>query len=1384
MNHIFRKRPILATILLAVLIQETYGAPKGYVRDSNSQIDLGRYTDDLDCQYLIANVVNAYSALSLEESLSEYLDSCPPISRDAALALTDSIRSVHDWPAPMIHWATGKVFDSIGSRQEAVEYYLRAADYGASDGDKSAFHLLGTLDAALTYLYQREFKRGCDILERIDSDSDRVVPCHNFVEAATFRHIDRFAEEQSLDLELLRRRNFEIIYALSHWERFSVDGLSVRERLAESYFGDESRFNLRNDSDSSRFLSAEAESLFLDHLLNDQMRALDGSIEATSYTNFLDSAVAFRQQAWNQIARTYYFIALVSQTEGNFVRAQAAVGSSLHFLEINELRSGSAYLQNTDLYEKALKLSLKNPFIVADRSITHDRIRNLIFATRQDRASALKRTTHLVQEYITADLAMPALRLLYSSNYCQSFYSLVRNNIDLLRTELTLLNEVLNEQSYSLAASDRKLLEYCFFQGVSALFSQATHSHTDVNLIAHWIVRNKLTRLEVNWQLKEKFEQISDPLYETEERIDNLLISFTRQSLAVVEQAVSGNICASSSSGVEPKIKERLVALMARTRGNSSDAIIGNSKPDRDLFVLTAWLANSLFHKGHSCVASWLLIVRLEQFVSRGYSVADEANIELIILLSKIAARGGMEDVAAAARAAAENALKRSNFAPTTPGAWRVALASSYYVSGRYQSALEQIRIAHSDLFDISYRPVTHLDETGGDRFLIYASSTQFVYMRLFEVDILSRLGRQREAAELMVSDIDELQQLISGYDGLALAVVKVRLGDAHAELGDPQQAQHYYQSAWEIIRQLGSLSAYESRIYLGDISSRIISVLGWSETSAPVRAAFSNSLGNESSRFSSCTGIGTSLHKTPLAIRDFASIAIEAETTTDRREAVEILFEIAQSQSISDLTFYGARAAISRQQTGWVQEALPMTESPVSVLSELNIGKVCNLADLPIIDASSFQPPYGLYIQTAFDRSQIGNIPNARSLDGLRDGLTANSLQDLKPLPVPASGALHGAPHSLKSIEEKLTLSESFIMPVWDGSDGWIIHVQAAQKSEVSSIDIPRHEFSAIVEEMRSEISEPNLPQAEIQDSAFRVAASLELRKVRSTLYIAADPLFTKIPFAFLPIETGDSRRTHHLIEETAPIFVASVGALLRAKRTSIELREPELLIKAFGNPYFLPQACDGVHGEPWLCPIPETDFLIETLTRLFYGSVEASTGHAFSKSNFFSMSESRKDYSILLMATHSAVAGSRFRQIEVAEPSLVFSMSAAGPSLLSASEIRELEFDFDLAILAGCNTANAGYPDRYFPAGRFADAFMRAGVPALLLTQWDVSADATSALIVEFLRSLQNSSSIKMSELGGYLAEAQRRMLFSESGISVYRLPRYWASLHLVIG
>jgi CHAT domain-containing protein len=130
-----------------------------------------------------------------------------------------------------------------------------------------------------------------------------------------------------------------------------------------------------------------------------------------------------------------------------------------------------------------------------------------------------------------------------------------------------------------------------------------------------------------------------------------------------------------------------------------------------------------------------------------------------------------------------------------------------------------------------------------------------------------------------------------------------------------------------------------------------------------------------------------------------------------------------------------------------------------------------------------------------------------------------------------------------------------------------------------------------------------------------------------------------------------------------------------------------------------------------------------------------------------------------------------------------LVMSQSSVGEhedGMLEAWEVMKLELNAEMVILSTCDTARGRVAGGEGMIG-LAWAFVVAGCPTTVVSQWAVEVNSTAELMVEFHKVLKPGFEGRNS--GVSKAGALRKAVLKLMGSPRYRHPFYWAQF-VVIG
>jgi len=266
-------------------------------------------------------------------------------------------------------------------------------------------------------------------------------------------------------------------------------------------------------------------------------------------------------------------------------------------------------------------------------------------------------------------------------------------------------------------------------------------------------------------------------------------------------------------------------------------------------------------------------------------------------------------------------------------------------------------------------------------------------------------------------------------------------------------------------------------------------------------------------------------------------------------------------------------------------------------------------------------------------------------------------------------------------------------------------------------------------------------------------IAAQLPAEPQQVVTIIPHDVLFL-VPFAALL----DGNK-HYLIESHVLATVPSAGVLkfTEQKRLhALSRQNPHLLV--IGDPQYPSQSN--------LRPLAGAKMEAETIARLFPPDRnDLFSGELARESEIKRLAPG---YTILHFATHGLLneQAPMLSALALAADSL----DGGDDGFLTCAEIFSMtQLHADLIVLSACQTGRGQITgDGILGLSR---AFLYAGTPTLIVTQWSIDDQATSFLMAEFYQEYRRTSRKAMA-----LREAQLRTL------AKYKAPFYWAAFVVV--
>jgi CHAT domain-containing protein len=191
----------------------------------------------------------------------------------------------------------------------------------------------------------------------------------------------------------------------------------------------------------------------------------------------------------------------------------------------------------------------------------------------------------------------------------------------------------------------------------------------------------------------------------------------------------------------------------------------------------------------------------------------------------------------------------------------------------------------------------------------------------------------------------------------------------------------------------------------------------------------------------------------------------------------------------------------------------------------------------------------------------------------------------------------------------------------------------------------------------------------------------------------------------------------------------------------------------------------------------LPQTGPEATNAAAIFGPSGEVSLGHDFTDTNFLTRADVA-DASILVLATHGVLGLSSC----FAEPALLTSVGPEGDGLIEASQLLNRALKARLVVLSACNTAggagatltSSGLADGGEALSGLARAFIYAGAPSVLATQWPIDATASALQTDILLKTAAEQGHTVAQALG----DAQRS-LYSQAETAH---PFFWSGFVLI--
>ena len=326
-----------------------------------------------------------------------------------------------------------------------------------------------------------------------------------------------------------------------------------------------------------------------------------------------------------------------------------------------------------------------------------------------------------------------------------------------------------------------------------------------------------------------------------------------------------------------------------------------------------------------------------------------------------------------------------------------------------------------------------------------------------------------------------------------------------------------------------------------------------------------------------------------------------------------------------------------------------------------------------------------------------------------------------------------------------------------------------------VISIPITRKELAERIDDFRKKIANLDLDFSHSGGELYRLLVFPAEKFIanKKNLLIVPDAELWSLPFAALK-----SAPNRYFLQDHVIVYVPSLAALreMNAIREHQNKATPGSLF-ALGNPTLSQQSTTRLaklfRGET-LAPLPDAEKEVTTL-RSIYGTQQAKvyTGKDARKDRFL---DEASRYTILHIATHGIL-----NDVAPLYSQLVLAPGKAPGTedgLVEAWEIMRMKLNADLAVLSACETARGQVGSGEGMIG-LSWAFLLAGVPTTVVSQWKVESKSTTDLMLEFHKLLKSEKPAINYPVAAALQQAALQLMSH----SAYRHPFYWASF-VVIG
>lgn len=347
--------------------------------------------------------------------------------------------------------------------------------------------------------------------------------------------------------------------------------------------------------------------------------------------------------------------------------------------------------------------------------------------------------------------------------------------------------------------------------------------------------------------------------------------------------------------------------------------------------------------------------------------------------------------------------------------------------------------------------------------------------------------------------------------------------------------------------------------------------------------------------------------------------------------------------------------------------------------------------------------------------------------------------------------------------------LGHSVVLEYLVGHDKTIVfsvrRTPSGTKVRATTIRAGREALEKSAQALRQAIAETDFRWMDRARGLYRLLLApieSELAHASSIVIVPDGPLWT-VPFNTL-IEPSGRR----LIERFAISYAPSIDSLHRMMSIRGSARGASKSVLAMGNPTLREPAPRPLHYGARFPPLPHAAQESRAIASLYGGANAVYVGKDATESAFRAQAA---DYKVIHLGTHAIVDDKA--PLYSAIVLRASSEEEGDDGLLEAREIADLSLRANLVVLSACDTAQGAVVTGEGVIG-LSWAFLAAGTPTIVVSQWSVSSEPTASLMVDLHRRLRK---------GEPIAQALRHAELALCNNPRYDDPLYWSPF-IVLG